>query len=249
MFARLEKHDSGPMLLNPLAIRKSSHYFTCFDQLKQLVGASEADHDLAFAAVFSAAFPAQAGWWPEAPSSETTWIILAMLVTALIAAGAAIFAARWAARSTMKNARELQDRERRHKEKSVAALLSADLHRKLVTLVQLLPEPNDSKVKNLATMDMSTKVLEAALPKLGVLDHQGTANLLAAFDGIALLVSDAREDRQQDLTERMRVVALHIGCVLNTLWGLYELDRPKPLDKAGMKLEEVGLKELKDLGL
>ena len=234
-------------------IRKASpqarHHFTQADQLNQLATACEADQNLAFAAVVSAAFLAPAGWWPEAPSSETAWNILAILVAALIAAGAAIFAARWAARSTMKNACALQDRERRHEEKSVAALLSADLHIKLVMLVQLLLEPNNSKVKHLATMDMSTKVLEAALPKLGGLDHQGAANLLNAFEGIALLVSDAREARQQGLTERMQCVALHIGRVVNTLWGLYELDRPKPFEKAGINLEEVGLEKLKNLGL
>ena len=39
---------------------------------------------------------------------------------------------------------------------------------------------------------MNSKALEAALPKLGDLGHQGAANMFAAFDGIALLVSDAR---------------------------------------------------------
>ena len=176
-----------------------------------------------------------------------------MLLTAVIAAVAVIVAARWSASSTMKNARELQDRDRRLEEQSVAALLSADLHRKLIMLVQLLSESNGFKVKDLATMGTSTKVLEAALPKLGGLGHKGAANLLNAFDGIALLVSDARAARQNDdlgdLTTRMRNVALHIGRVVNTLWVKYELDRPAPLEKAGMKLEEVGLRGLKDLGL
>ena len=76
--------------------------------------------------------------------------------------------------------------------RTVAALLSADLHRRLVMLVRLLLEPAAVQVEQLATMDTSTRVLEAALPKLGALGHQGAANLLAAFDGIALLVSDAR---------------------------------------------------------
>ena len=199
------------------------------------------DHNLIFATAVSA------GWWP---SSETTWNLLGMLFAALIAAGAAWWAAWWAAKSTMKNARDLQDHERRLEERSVAALLSADLHRKLVMLVQLLLEPEADQIKQLATMGTSTKVLEAALPKLGALGHQGAANLFAAFDGLALLVSDAREDRDwQGLTERMSFVALHIGCVVNTLWGRYELDRPEPLKKAGLDLEAVGLEKLKDLGL
>ena len=182
----------------------------------------------------------------------------AILLPAAIAAVAAIFAARWSASSTMKNARELQDRERRLEEQSVAALLSADLHMKLTMLVILLSEPNDSKVEQLATMDTSTKVLEAALPKLGKLGHQGATNLLNAFNGIGLLASDARKARQhdliaprtgQDLTERVRNVALHIGRVVDTLGKRYDLDRSHRLEKAGLDLEAVGLKNLKDLGL
>ena len=179
------------------------------------------------------------------------WNVAAMLFSALIAAVAAIYAAKRAASATMKNARELQDRERRLEEQSVAALLSADLHRKLVMLVLMLLESAAVQVEQLAKMDTSTRVLEAALPKLGALGHQGAANLLAAFDGIALLVSDARGDGQarQGLTERIRRVALHIGRVVNTLWGLYELERPEPLVKAKINLEAVGLEELNNLGL
>ena len=177
----------------------------------------------------------------------------AALITALIAAGAAIFAAWWAAKATMKNARELQDRERRLEEKSIAAILSADLHRKLILLVLLLSEPNGSKVEQLATMGVSVNVLEAALPKLGALGHQGAANIFAAFDGIALLVNDARTDRQHDdtgdLTTRIQAVARHIGFAVNTLWERYELERPETLEKAGIDLEAVSLKELKDMGL
>ena len=179
------------------------------------------------------------------------WNIVAMLFAALIAAGAAIYAAERAARTTMKNARELQDRERRREEQSVAALLSADLHRKLTMLVLLLQEPAAAQVEQLATMDTSNRVFEAALPKLGALGHQGAANLLNAFNGIALLVSDARGDgrARQGLTERIRCVALHIGRVVNTLWGLYELERSEPLEKAKINLEAVGLEDLKNLGL
>ena len=152
-----------------------------------------------------------------------------------------------------KNARELQDRDRRLEKKSVAALLSADLHRKLILLVCLLREPEAVQVKELATMDMATssKVLEAALPKLGDMGHQGAANMFAAFDGIAQLVSDARGEgrARQGLTERMQYVATHIGRTLNDLWKLYQLDQPEPLEKVGIDLEEVGLKKLKDLGL
>ena len=174
-----------------------------------------------------------------------------MLFAALIAAVAAIYAAERAASATMKNARELQDRDRRREEKSVAALLSADLHNKLVMLVLLLLEPAEVQVEQLATMDTSNRVFEAALPNLGALGHQGAANLLIVFNGIAQLASDARGDGQarQGLTERIRCVALNIGRVVNTLWGLYELDRAKPLEKAKINLEAVGLEELKKLGL
>ena len=195
-----------------------------------LVVASEAD-----AAVVSAAFLALGGWWPTAPDSETIWNIMATLFAALIAAVAAIFAARWAARSTMRNARDLQDRERRLEEQSVAELLSADLHRRLVMLVRLLQEPEAVQVSELVTMDTNTKVLEAALPKLGALGHQGAANLLAVFDGISLLARDARGGGRetQDLTGRMRIVVIHTGRVINALWELYKMDRPEPLEKAG----------------
>lgn len=207
---------------------------------------------MAFSAVTSAAFLAQVDWWPEAPSSETTWNIIAVLFAALIAAVAAIFAARRAASAAMKNARELQDRERRLEEKSIAALLSADLNRKFLMLVQLLQVPEATQVKELATMDMATssKVLEAALPKLGDLGHQGAANMLAAFDGITLLVRDARGGwEREDLTERIQDVARHIGFAMNTLWERYELDRPARVEKAGIKLETLGLGNLKKLGL
>ena len=46
------------------------------------------------------------------------WNVAAMLFSALIAAGAAIYAAERAASATMKNARELQDRECRLEEQS-----------------------------------------------------------------------------------------------------------------------------------
>ena len=214
---------------------------------RRLVMAGEADA----AAVVSAAFLALGGWWSTAPDSETVWNIIATLFAALIAAGAAIFAARWSARSTMKNARDLQDRERRREEELVAALLSADLHRKLVMLAQLLQKPEAERVSELVMMNTNTKVLETALPRLGALGHQGAAHLLAAFDGISLLAGDAHGGswETQDLTERMRIVAIHIGCVVNTLWKRYELDQPGPLEKAGINLEAVGLGQLKDLGL
>ena len=206
-----------------------------------LIGVSKAD-----AEVVSAVFMAPADWWP---SSETTWNILATLLTALIAAGAAIFAAKWAAKSTMESARNLQDRERRLDEKSVAVLLSAELHRKLFLLVHLLPKPEEFKVDVLATMDTNTKVLEATLPKLGTLGSKRASDLLAIFEVIELLVFLARgQQEKQSLTEQMRTAALRIGRVNHSLWEFYELDMPPPLEKLEVNLEELGLKELKDLG-
>ena len=190
-------------------------------------------------------------WRTGAPDSATFWNITATLFAALIAAGAALLAAWWAARSTMKNARDLQDRERRLESQSVAALLSADLHKKLITLALLLREPPAEQVHELTTMGANMKaVLDASLPKLGGLGHQA-AQLLAAFDGLSLLAHDARRGGQagQDLTARMRAVAMHIGSILGTLWDLYELDRPKPLEDAGIDLGAAGLGQLKDLGL
>ena len=107
------------------------------------------------------------------PNQEVVWNVAAVLFAALIAAVAAIYAAERAASTTMKNARELQDRERRREEQSVAALLSADLHKKLILLVLLLQEPPAAQVEQLATMDTSNRVFEAALPKLGALGHRG----------------------------------------------------------------------------
>ena len=69
----------------------------------------------------------------KAPSSETIWTVLAIMASALIAVGAAFLSA-WL---TMKNARKLQDRERRRDEKSVAALVSADLYGKLSMLARI----------------------------------------------------------------------------------------------------------------
>ena len=204
------------------------------------------------AVAVSAAFVALSNWWSRVPDGATIWNITATLLAALIAAGAAILAARRAAKSTMKNALALQDRERRLDAQSVAALLSADLHRKLVMLALLLQEPKAVRVDDLATIDANTRmVLDASLPKLGALGHQGAAQLLAACDGLSLLARDAQADAQgtQDLTERTRQVAVHIGGVLNILWELYELDRPDPLEEAGIDLKASGLEQLKHLGL
>ena len=190
-------------------------------------------------------------WWPGAPDSTTLWNIAASLVAAVIAAGAAILAAWLAARSTMRNARELQDRERRLEVQSVAALLSADLHRKLVRLAILLQEPDAVQVQELATLDANTRVvLDASLPRLGSLGHQGAAQLLAAFDGLSLLARDARASGRagQDLPARMRTVALHIGHVLNTLWQRYEVEPPERLERAGIDLKAAGLGQLENLG-
>lgn len=154
----------------------------------------------AFSVVATAACLAPTEPWLKAPSNETMWHIVGMLFSALIAGGAAWGSAWWAAKSTMKNACDLQDRERRREEQSVAALLSAVLYRKLMLLVFLLREPDEVKVEQLAAMDTSFKALEAALPKLGTLGQQGAANLLNAFNGLELLAKDAREQRREDLT-------------------------------------------------
>lgn len=194
----------------------------------------------------------------EALSPEAQWTILAILLSALIAAVAANHAAERSARLTMENARELQDRERQLEEKSLAALLSADLHRKLILLIILLPEPRYSDVEELqkmgTSMGTSIRVLEAALPKLGSLGVQGAAQLLNAFDGVGLLIRDMNVPPGHGLghfVPRIQKVAFYIGQVLNTLWRLYKLDRPDPLEKglSNLDLEAIGLKELKDLGL
>ena len=190
----------------------------------------------------------------EPLSLEAQATILAILLSALIAALSANHAAERSARLTMANAQELQDRERRRDEQSVAALLSADLHRKLILLVILLPEPRYSDVEELKKMGIGTRVLEAALPKLGSLGVQGAAQLFNAFDGFALLIRDMNVPPGHGLghfVPRIQTVALYIGQVLNTLWRLYKLDRPDPLEKglSNLDLEAIGLKELKDLGL
>ena len=192
----------------------------------------------------------------EAPDSDRIWHISGMLLSALIAGGAAL----WAAKSTMKNARELQerdlkharelhDRERRRGEKSVAALLSADLHRRLTVLVILLEGTVEARIHGLASMSTNIKVIEAALPKLGDLGQQGAANLLNAFNGVELLARDARTRRLEGLSELTQEVALYIGRVIHTLGERYDLDLPAPLADAGCDLDAVGLQELRKLGL
>ena len=199
----------------------------------------------ALAAVASAACLAPSDPWFKAPSSETMWHIVGMLFSALIAGGAAL----WATRSTMKNARELQNRDRRLEEQSVAALLSADLHRRLILLVYLLSQPEAVKVRELAAMDTTFKVLGAALPKLGALGPQGAHYLLTIFSGLELLAKAAEDQNWQGLSERMQDVGLHIGRGVKALGESYKLDLPEPLEKAGLDLEAVGLQELKKLGL
>ena len=149
----------------------------------------------------------------------------------------------------MKHARELQDQGRRRDEQSVAALLSADLHRRLTVLVILLEETVEARIQGLGTMSTNIKVLEAALPKLGDLGQQGAANLLNAFNGVELLARDARDHRLEGLSERTQEVALYIGRVIYTLGERYDLALPAPLAKAGRDLDAVGLQELKKLGL
>ena len=116
-----------------------------------------------------AAIESSPGLWP---ARETVWNIAAILFSAVIAAGAAILAARWSAKSTMANARELQDRERLNDEKSCAAILAADLHFKLTSILNCLEEPAERQVINLTTsVDPSTKVLDAVMPKLARIIH------------------------------------------------------------------------------
>lgn len=180
---------------------------------------------------------------------EMAWNVAATLTAAVISAGAAILAARWAAKSTMKNAVELQNRERRFEERSCAALLSADLHLRLTELCILLTEQPDSVREHLKKIGTKTDVLDAALPRLGGLGQQGTANLLTAFNGLALLVRDAREARPVDHKDSIRLVALHIGRVVSTLAARYDLDCPRPMEEAGVDLQAIGLSELKKRGL
>ena len=191
---------------------------------------------------------------------------MAILLSALIAAVAANHAAKRSAQLTMDNARELQDRERRQDEKSVAALLSADLHDKLLVLVGLLPPKNSSHtdlenlggtVVNLEKRLTSRVALEAALPKLGSLGHRDSSNLLGVFNGLeflifkARLVAEARGPEQIpfQLVQEMKTTAEHIGLVLISLWNRYQIDRPNPLGKSGLDMESRGLEFLKTLGI
>ena len=207
--------------------------------------------------------------WSEEPSSETAWNIVGMLLSAAIAAGAAILAARWSAKSTMANARELQDCERRKDEESCAAILAADLHMKLTTIVTCLEEPPEKQVTNLAeVLDPSTKVLDAVMPKLGDLGPDGAANLLSAYLGVEFVVGDSKQLLKKQgpaafkvpqpdyvakenavLLKRTRHVACDLGAVVDTLSRKYGLARPHRYEEMNLDLEALGLKELKDRGL
>ena len=187
----------------------------------------------------------------KAPSTETIWTVLAILASALIA----VVAAYVSARLTMKNARMLQDRERRHDEKSVAAVLCADLERKLVDLVLVLSTAKHSGLMTLGMTGISTSVLEAVLPKLGVLGSQKARGLIGAVDRIPNLMRLARiAGNEQDLDEyvpQVRDAAIHIGMAVRMLLDEYELERPIPLENTlpNLDLEAIGLKKIKDLGL
>ena len=196
------------------------------------------------------------------PPSETSSHIVGVLAAALIAAAATWLSSWWAARSTMKNARELQERdlkharelqesnlkharklqeeERRRDEQSVAALLSADLHRRLTELVILLEGTVEARIHGLASMSTNIKVLEAALPKLGDFGQQGAANLLNAFNGVELLAKDARARRLEGLFEHSQEVALYIGRVIHTLGKRYDLDLPPPSRPCGARSGRCG---------
>ena len=199
----------------------------------------------------------------QAPSTETIGTVLAILASALIAVVAALLSARL----TMKNASKLQDRERKRDEKSVAALLSVDLHGKLSMLVRLLPKLNGLHVdverlgQTIIYLEQkltSRAVLEAALPKLGSLGHQDAASLLGAFNGLEHLVHTARlvveahcvtpAQIPVQLVPEMKETANHIGLVLFSLWRRYEIDRPDPFEKTGVDLESRELEFLKTLG-
>ena len=202
------------------------------------------------------------------PGIETVWNIAAILVSAVIAAMAAILAARWASKSTMANARALQDRERRNDEKSCAAILAADLHMKLTDILTCLAEPTERPEVNIATIvDPSTKVLDAILPKLGDLGQDGAANLLNAYRGVTFVVrdfkwllkkaedanlaehADAVAEQTDFLLARTREVASELGKVIYTLWVKYELARPSHrYEEAGINLEALEFKDLKDRG-
>ena len=203
------------------------------------------------------------------PGIETVWNIAAILFSAAIAAGAAILAARLSANSTMANARELQDRERRKDEESCAAILAADLHKKLTNILTCLEEPTEKQVANLAkVVDPSTKVLDAVMPKLGNLGQDGAANLLNAYLGVEFVVGDSEQLLRKEgaanfavpqpnhiakqhavLLERTRHVAGELGFVIHTLWQMYELARPHSFEEMDIDLEKLGFKELKDRGL
>ena len=262
------------VLCLPLPLRDLSHGHAgmsdkTIKRIEEFVAAAGAAMGSLVLAPVVAASPARAGWWPEVPSIETGWNITAILSSAAIAAGAAILAARWSAKSTMANARELQDRERRNDEESCAAILAADLQMKLTDILTCFEEPTERQVVRLAIIvNPSTKVLDAVLPKMGGLGQDGAANLLNAYRGVEFVVDDSKrlslraEDanfaaqhadaiaKQSDFVlARTRDVARDLGGVIVTLWHRYHLTRPRLYEESGVDLEALGFKELKDLGL
>ena len=179
---------------------------------------------------------------------ETFWNVVAVLASALIAAGA-VFLATWI---TMRNARKLQDRERRRDEKSVAALLRADLRNKLLALAAILSKPGKIHERSAYETVTRTRVLEAALPKLGDLDPAAAASVLTIFDTIALLFGDALELPEHKFQHRIpevRGLALVIGKTIHLIERDYELNPLTPLEEVHVDLKAIGLKELKNLGL
>ncbi len=188
----------------------------------------------------------------EALRPEAQWTIFAILVSALIAAVAANHAADRSARLTMANAHEIQDRERKRDEKSVAALLRADLRNKLLALAAILSKPGKIREGSVYEAATSTRVFEAVLPKLGDLNPAAAASVLTIFYTIALLFGDALELPEHEFQQRIpqvRDFALVIGKSIHLIQRDYELDPLTPLKEVHVDLEALGLKELKDLGL
>ena len=176
--------------------------------------------------------------------------VLAILASASIAAGAAILGSSRAAEVTMANALKLQDRDRKHDERSMVGLLNADLNHKLFLLTKVLENPDILQIESIRKRATSTLFLEAALPKLGTLSPKVLDHLVNIFLMNALIfrnVGRRSGPHIKETLEETRHLARAIGETMNRMKDLYGLDPPHPF-KTKSGWEKLGLGELDALG-